>query len=101
MNLVQLFGIVESLGAEITLEGDVVEITEPASGHQELIEAVEFHEQELLAILQGKTVNDAGNCDDCGETLISLKTFDGFINRTCGNCGKWFRCVRQTSLPFL
>ena len=95
MNLNQIFETVAIIGGEILIDCGRVKLKATAPENLNLIQAIAFHDQELLAILQGKTVNDVGSCGGCGEALIGLKTFDGYINRTCGNCGRWFRCLKQ------
>ena len=93
MNIDELFSEVDKLGAVIVLVGDSVKC-EPAPENAELINDIKFHEQEIVAILQGKSIRGVGDCEACGSALIGLKTFDGYINRTCGNCGEWFRCFK-------
>jgi len=93
MSLKWISETIKELGVTITTKGENLQLSDPASKSPELVEAVEFHKYELLAIHQGKMVRDVGNCDQCVDKLVGLLAFDGYINRTCPTCGKWFRCL--------
>ena len=48
---------------------------------------------EIIKMLNGETIDQVGSCDDCEAELTGFPTTDGFVNRTCLECGKWFRCL--------
>ena len=81
--------------SNVMIAGDARKITidGPDSAVDELIPLVRRWKPELIQLLKGETISDVGSCDHCNADLIGLVTFDGYTNRTCPACGKWFRCL--------
>ena len=55
---------------------------------------------ELLKVAVGETITNVGHCDHCGANLIGLPvSFDGYVNRVCGDCGRWAVCLPPEWTP--
>ena len=89
LNLIQ--ALADSVGITLSTEADRIVIDGPADRVDELVPMIRHWKPELIRILQGRTVGSVGTCD-CGSSLLGLPTRDGFVNRVCGDCGRWFRC---------
>ena len=55
---------------------------------------------ELIRYLRGDFITNVGNCEFCDSPLIGLPvSFDGYVNRVCGDCGRWAICLRPDWSP--
>lgn len=48
----------------------------------------------LLAILEGRQTP----CCYCGARVVHDQTFDGYLNRLCTGCGRWFTCLKSNQI---
>lgn len=55
---------------------------------------------ELIRYVRGDFIKDVGNCNFCDSPLIGLPvSFDGYVNRVCGDCGRWAVCLPPNWSP--
>ena len=66
----------------------------PKSVMKELLPTIRRLKPELMQIVAGDSIADVGQCDHCNAGLIGLPvSFDGYVNRVCGACGRWAICL--------
>lgn len=77
----------------LELEGDQLVLVAPKAEVERLLPSVKPRKEELVRILRSDTVNHVGVCDVCAFKLVGFSTFDGYVNRVCPECDKWFQCL--------
>jgi len=77
---------------ELSVRNEKTTLTRRTGRAGELVIMVRQWKPELIKILNGETSTDIGQCD-CGSSLLGLPTRDGYVNRVCPDCGRWFRCL--------
>ena len=94
MSLNALLKLTDSPGSVIECDNGGIFIKGAVN---QVLPMVKRHKSELLRVLQGDIIDDVGRCEGCGDELIGFSTFDGYIYRTCPECGLWFTCVLGSS----
>lgn len=79
------------VGVRLTLADDDL-IAKPTSRvTPELVDRIRVLKPDMMRILAGPS--DA--CEHCGGDVVRDRTFDGYLNRLCLKCGRWFTCTRS------
>lgn len=94
MTLSDIQTIAEANHVSLLVESGKMVLDGPNDAVNELIPLVKKWKPELIQMLAGETIGDVGHCDHCNADIIGLPvSFDGFVNRVCGACGRWATCL--------
>ena len=93
MSITNAINHAEELGVAITANNGKLKLEGPTSALDKVASMAKPWKPELLKVLAGETVEGVGDCDQCGGELLGLVVHDGYVNRVCPQCGKWFRCL--------
>lgn len=100
MTLSDIQSIAESHGVSMVLNAGKIAIDGPNDAVDDLIPLVKQWKPELIKLLSDETIGNVGHCDHCGADLIGLPvSFDGYVNRVCGDCGRWAVCLPPEWTP--
>jgi hypothetical protein len=92
----------ELLSTEIELQVDGGRLLYriPEETAEKYLDEIRRWKPELIRMLNGDYCGDVGQCEQCGADLIGLPVaFDGYVNRVCGHCGTWHRCIAPAVEP--
>ena len=93
VTLSKTFDALSSNGIELAVHADQLRYRPVEAMTNDLKEAIREHRPEVFNVVKRQHVGDVGRCDACEGALIGFPTFDGYINRTCPDCGLWFTCI--------
>ena len=93
MSIADTLQLGAELGVDVFVSGGTLRLKGPAEAVAKLSSVAIRHKPELIAFISNEATEGVGDCYGCNEELIGLRTFDGYTNRTCPGCGKWFRCL--------
>lgn len=82
-------------GILIEASGDRLRYSPRSAVTLGLADRMKAHKSELLAMLRSRSI-DLGACIACGEKLLEIPTFDGFLNLECPACDRCFGCRTST-----
>ena len=100
MTLADIQSIVKSTGVSLIANTGKITLDGPGDTVDELMPLVQKWKQELIQLLDGDPIANVGQCDHCSADLIGLPvSFDGFVNRVCGACGRWATCLPPNWSP--
>ncbi len=96
MSAAQLMNELAQRGIRIEASGDRLRYSPRSAVTPELADRMKAHKGELVTILRSMSV-DIGECTACGDKLLELPTFDGFLNLECPSCDRCFGCRPATA----
>jgi hypothetical protein len=86
-----LLDTLRSHGITLTVKDDSLLAKPAANVNEQLVNRIRERKPRLIAILQG----DVAACEHCCGSVVRDRTFDGYWNRFCVDCGRWFRCEKE------
>lgn len=79
-------------GIALTLKDGGLIAKPAANVTAQLVSMIRDRKPGLIGVLQG----DVTRCEQCCGSVVRDRTFDGYWNRYCVNCGRWFRCEKES-----
>ena len=100
MTLADIKSIAAASNVSLVLDSGMIHLDGPDNAVDKLIPMVKKWKPELQKVLAGETMAGVGTCGHCNADLIGLPVaLDGYINRVCGDCGRWATCLPPSWTP--
>jgi len=81
-------------GVQLKVQGEDLIAKPTPRVTPDLAQKIRANKPRLKKILVGPSTP----CSFCGGRVVHDKTFDGYLNRFCLGCGRWFTCVKSEAI---